>query len=140
MGQKHGLRSVSDSENLLQIDLAPSTQLMEISLSTRKNNSSEVTTKVKYLYVVRMSCAISTYPQSSGLFKIMFEAASKFVIENRSPKEIFLFDEMNSSRELPRDCFINLYAARITSGLKPHRDQSSFCSVIFFCQVILMEN
>jgi hypothetical protein len=90
-----------------------------------------VTTKVKYLYVVQTSCAISTYLQSSGLFKIMFEAASKFVIENRPHMEIFLFDEMNSSRELPRDCFINLYTARITCGLKPHRDQSSFCSIVF---------
>lgn len=123
------------TENVLQTDIAHLTERMVYFMSKIKDKSDGVTTNVKYLYVVVFgvptSCAISTYLTESGLYKIMFEAARKFVIDNRPLMEISLFDEMYSSRGLPQDCFINFYTVGVTSGLKPHRDQSSFCSVVF---------
>ena len=32
---------------------------------------------------------------------------------------------------LPRDCFINLYPIGKSAGVNNHRDQSSFCSVVY---------
>ena len=32
---------------------------------------------------------------------------------------------------LPRDCFVNLYPIGKSAGVNNHRDQSSFCSVVY---------
>ena len=66
--------------------------------------------------------------ECSGIWSLLYTVAKSFVETNR-PSELELFTEMYST-ELPRDCFINLYDVNFESGISPHRDHVSFCTVV----------
>lgn len=97
------------------------------------NEGDGVTVEVKFLFTVvnhkSLRSKIAVRIMKQGILKLMYDTARKFVVENRPFNEIALFDNMFSN-EIPRNCFVNLYPIGITSGLKSHRDQSSFCSVV----------
>ena len=57
-------------------------------------------------------------------------AARSFVADKKDENELKLFYKLFPN-ELPRDCFINLYPIGQSAGLNNHRDQSSFCSVVY---------
>ena len=118
-------------ESATQEDLEGLTEMIKIPGAV--NEGDGVTVEVKFLFTVvnhkslRSKIAVRIVKQ--GLLKLMYDTARKFVVENRPFNEIALFDKMFSN-EIPRNCFVNLYPIGITSGLKSHRDQSSFCSVV----------
>ena len=66
--------------------------------------------------------------EDSGIWELMYTVAKAFVKTNR-PNELELFKEMYSTK-LPRDCFINLYDVNSESGINPHRDHVSFCTIV----------
>jgi hypothetical protein len=120
-------------ENAVQHDLEELKMMILIKLPGTVNEADGVTVDVKFLFTtvnhksLRSKIALTIVKE--GLLKLMYNAARKFVVDNRPFNEIALFDGMFHN-ELPRSCFVNLYPIGITSGLKRHRDQSSFCSVV----------
>ena len=66
--------------------------------------------------------------QASGIWGILHRTARSFVEANR-PVELDLFDNLYDSG-LPRDCFINFYGIDVISGISPHRDHVSFCTIV----------
>jgi hypothetical protein len=74
-------------ENVLEADIAPIILMIKRSVSKTRGCDDGVTVCVKYLYVIThrvlKNSAITTNLDSIGLFKVMFQAARKFVIDNR---------------------------------------------------------
>ncbi len=67
---------------------------------------------------------------ASGIWAFFYNHARAFIAANRSKNELLLFDRIYST-ELPRDCFVNVYAVgAIACGINPHRDHVSFCTVV----------
>ena len=66
--------------------------------------------------------------QECGIWGILHRTARSFVEANR-PAELDLFDDMYESG-LPRACFINFYGVDVISGVLPHRDHVSFCTIV----------
>ena len=67
---------------------------------------------------------------ASGIWEFFHNHARAFIATNRSKNELLLFDRIYST-ELPRDCFVNVYAVgAIACGINPHRDHVSFCTVV----------
>jgi hypothetical protein len=64
----------------------------------------------------------------SGIWQLMYDTAKAFVVTNR-PNELKLFEKMYP-KQLPRDCFINLYDVNSKSGINPHCDHVSFCTIV----------
>ena len=120
-------------ENASQEDLEELTVMIQNKIPGIVNEVDGVTVDVKYLFTVvnhkSLRSKIALTMMKQGLLKLMYETARKFVVENRPFNEIVLFDQMFHN-ELPRSCFVNFYPIGITSGIKRHRDQSSFCSVV----------
>ena len=99
-------------ENAVQHDLEELKMMILRELPGTVNEANGVTVDVKFLFTrvnhksLRSKIALTIVKE--GLLKLMYNAARKFVVDNRPFNEFALFDEMFHN-ELPRSCFVNLY-------------------------------
>jgi hypothetical protein len=70
-----------------------------------------------------------------GIIEKMYKAAWNYIKTNRSHKELQMFEGMFPEQN-PKTCFVNIYTARINSGIGRHRDHVSFCTVMQIVTVI----
>lgn len=112
--------------------------IQDVIESVRKvtvDDSDVIGVDIKYKYYISNHVAI----KNDGILKALmrrnvmqtiYSAARSFVADNRDKNELKLFYKLFPN-ELPRDCFINLYPIGQSAGLNNHRDQSSFCSLVY---------